>query len=171
MHTGESSLDMTDSVSGHFTALSTSNRGLVSKAAENGILTVALFGGLGAAGSLEMVQVLIGIQSNPIQPIATSIQEITSCPLQNFCAIGDAAAVPEFVIGTSERSRTEFQNWKPAESGIAPRYYDVRRAIRLAELTIKYQARSDIGGPIDALQLNRDGTIEWYSRKQNCQEN
>ena len=50
-------------------------------------------------------------------------------------------------------------------------YDDIRRTMRLVDLTAMYHQGNDVGGPVDAVQLNNDGSVEWYKRKPNCPEN
>lgn len=68
----------------------------------------------------------------------------------------------------SMRAYVETKTW--ATTGPLE-FYDVQRVMRVAELTEKYQQGNSIGGPIDALQLNRNGVIQWHTRKQNCADN
>jgi hypothetical protein len=127
-----------------------------------GVLTVAMFGGIDASGRPELVQVVIRFDRN-IGRSTADTTEVLKCPLENFCAIGDAVNTPEFVMKTSERAKTEDRNSRPAGD-------DAQLAIHFAELAIKYQRSNEIGGPIDAVQLSRDGSVKWAARKQNCQD-
>ena len=86
----------------------------------------------------------------------------------NFCAAGQVGIFLEFVDVTSKRSKDEAMNWKPPV-GFKPEDLDILKTIRLVELTEKYWD-DDVGGPIDAIQFSRDGTLRWYSRKKNCQD-
>lgn len=44
-------------------------------------------------------------------------------------------------------------------------------AIRIADLTVAYDRSGEVGGHIDAVELNRNGSIRWLARKDNCPEN
>ena len=76
--------------------------------------------------------------------------------------------VSEFAGLSSERAQAEWiatQNQKinwPSEEA------DVRMAMRLVQLVIKYDTDKDVGGPIDAVELNKGGTVHWIQRKSNC---
>jgi hypothetical protein len=47
----------------------------------------------------------------------------------------------------------------------------VRQPIGLVQLTIEYQHGTSVGGPINAAELEPDGRMRWYARKQSCPEN
>jgi hypothetical protein len=49
--------------------------------------------------------------------------------------------------------------------------YELRRVIKLVDLTIAEDTSGMVGGPVDALELLNDGTIRWHQRKKNCPEN
>lgn len=76
----------------------------------------------------------------------------------------------EFTHATTRRARAELaatnelaKKWPPAEA-------DVRVAMRLVELIIKYDTDHYVGGPIDAVELDKGGTIRWIQRKSNCKD-
>jgi hypothetical protein len=46
--------------------------------------------------------------------------------------------------------------------------YELRRVIKLVDLTIAEDTSGIVGGPVDALELLKDGTIRWREKKTNC---
>jgi hypothetical protein len=70
---------------------------------------------------------------------------------------------------TSERAKKEkaittkeSKKWRHDEM-------DVRLIVRVMRLVLKYSDHPEyVGGPIDAAQLDKGGTIRWIQRKPNC---
>ncbi|MGB8540077.1 MAG: hypothetical protein WCD49_00435 [Candidatus Acidiferrales bacterium] len=85
-----------------------------------------------------------------------------------FGALGRNEIVNEVVAGKTHFARAEQRKWAAAERSIPVRDRDVRWAIRLVQLTMEYHPqRTDVGGPIDALEITRRG-IRWIERKPGC---
>jgi hypothetical protein len=78
------------------------------------------------------------------------------------CAAGTIDVFNEMVFQTSPRSKTEYGHF----SGPS-----VLRVFRLVDLARAYDKSGTVGGPIDALELFKDGSIRWFSRKDNCPAN
>jgi hypothetical protein len=82
-----------------------------------------------------------------------------------------STTVNELFAATSERARNasldilkEAKTWPSGEK-------DVRMAIKIAEFVTKYtDFPDDIGGPIDAAELDKGGTIRWIQRKPACKD-
>jgi hypothetical protein len=132
---------------------------------DNDILTQAYFAGI-ENGEPVLYWTTVSFGGILITP---QVRKIT-CPLQHFCAIGRTAISTEFTGLTSQRAKGEAVSWKPSpKADLAD--YDLLRTIRLVDLTIAYRWERDVGGPIDAVQLNRDGSLRWFQRKDNCPAN
>lgn len=134
-----------------------------------GNLTSAMIGGLDDKGNLVLFGVTISAVTASPASRAVGLAVQADCPHRRFCAIGAPEIVTEFADEASERSKTEAKEWKPP-NGSMPRDYDMLRTIRMADLTVLHHVGKDVGGPIDAAQLDRDGSIHWYARKKNCQD-
>jgi hypothetical protein len=84
---------------------------------------------------------------------------------------GDQRLFDEFYKASSARAKAEssktaelFKTWSSEE-------VDVREVIRMLELIIQYTDRpKDVGGPIDAVELKRGGTVHWIQRKPICKD-
>jgi hypothetical protein len=145
-----------------------------------GKITAAIFGGIDeGALKLFLVQISFDITRKP--SIGVSINSYIKCPEKtgNFCTIGDSDIVREFLNKTSERARYESKTWKP-DPKVTPQDRDIVRTMRLVELTILHQkeralpwgkSAKVVGGPIDAVELDRFGPPRWYRQKKNCPEN
>ena len=131
---------------------------------EHGVLTVGLFGGLGDDGTLILFQTDVTYQEGFLATASPNTRQVT-CP-KSYCAIGEVAIVDEFVNLTSERAKEEAQNWKPPKKS-DPKDYDILKTVRLVELTIQYHD-DDVGGSVDAAQLDKNGRVHWFAIKKNC---
>jgi len=121
--------------------------------------TVGLLGGLDADGVLALFQMKIDI-SDSGKRAEGRFRRVEKCGPYNFCIIGAQDMA-------TEAAQKEVAEWNPTETALVEDY-DILRAIRLVELTIKQHTGDDVGGKIDAVQLVRDGSIRWYRRKENC---
>jgi hypothetical protein len=141
----------------------------------DGAIAAAMFGGVDKGGNLVLFQSRIKVRSRsflpPIQTLSLISQDLTAetmsvgCP-KSFCAIGEIEIFKEFIGGTSQRAMDEARTWKPPKRS-RPENFDILKTMRFVELTISLHG-VDVGGPIDALQLNKDGTVRWFARKKNC---
>lgn len=157
-----------NSISYYFQSFYFAAPGAVQQAQKDGLLTQAYFAGLDSDGKLSLYFVKITFDATNPLPINFGVQKIEKCLLNDFCFIGETEVVSEFLGLTSDRAKREAATWKPAK-GFAPSDYDLLRTIRLVDLTITYhQGIKDVGGPIDAVQLNGDGSLRWFARKRNC---
>lgn len=138
----------------HIESLYRANPDYAKSLTDNGVFTVALFGGRDEAGSLELIQVLIGVDQTGVHPDWGK----AICP-HNYCKLGKVEIVTEFTDLTSQRAKEEAKNWT-ASPPHNPADADLLKAIRLVDLTIAYhQGTPDVGGKIDAVQLSKDGTL------------
>jgi hypothetical protein len=134
--------------------------------------TLAYIAGLDDAGSLGLY--LTEAAPNASGTFAESrARPIPACSDHGFCAMGSALdldVVKEFANTSSDRARKEPADWKPPK-GTSPKDDDPFKAIRMLELAIQHHGSNSAGGPIDAVQLSRDGSVHWYARKPNCPKN
>jgi hypothetical protein len=135
---------------------------------QTGIITAGIFGGFAADGRLGLFVARVVINPSSPTPVS-SMADPVHCPNYNFCAMGRAETFTEFVKVISERAREEKRTWVPASPFLADR--DILQAKRFVELTIKYSQEGDVGGPVDAVELRKDGSLHWNGRKQNCPVN
>lgn len=135
---------------------------------KTGLLTVALIGGRNAAGELVLFQFVIRFEDGSSQQIKleTTPVSVSDCP-QQFCVIGRTEIAEEFLAGTTPRAVQEAATWK-ASPGSSGANVELLRTERLVELTETFDRSDEVGGPIDSVQLNKDGSLVWHQRKSNC---
>jgi hypothetical protein len=118
-------------------------------------------------GSTAMYQVEIVFDPGTQQAKENFYTEHHTTTLE-FGALGRNEIVNEVVADKTRFARTEQRKWASDERKIPLEDRDVRWAIRLVQLTMEYHPqRSDVGGPIDALEITRRG-IHWVERKPGC---
>ena len=158
-----------NAVAGHWNFLHLFNPDKVRAAvarngALTGSLTVALFGGIDGDGRLRLVETTVDFNDFALVPITATTKPV-SC-IQSWCAIGAIEIVLDFLNQTSDQAKQEMIQWGRQQwpAGDA----ELLKAIRLVDLTIAYHIGDDVGPPIDALELRRDGSFRWFARKDNC---
>jgi hypothetical protein len=148
------------------------NRAFVSNAAAvqgGNRLTAAFFAGYDGSGKARVAQVLITFNERDLlNPVGMEVGLIT-CPVQNFCAIGRPEIVAEFLQTSTDRAMVDTKLWRPPSTTLWDDI-DLERTVHLVELTIRYQG-DDVGGEIDAVELDRGNDARWYRRKDNCPAN
>jgi hypothetical protein len=77
------------------------------------------------------------------------------CPVGEICATGKLEIFNKYIT-----TGKKFMAADPALS----------RVTKLVELTIAEDKSGTVHGPIDAVELSKDGTIRWHKRKDNCPE-
>jgi|SRR5580704_10184805 hypothetical protein len=118
-------------------------------------------------GSTAMYQVEIVFDSNTQHAKENFYTEHHTATIE-VGALGRNEIVNEVVADKTHFAKTERRKWISAERNIPVKDRDVRWAIRLVQLTMEYHPqRSDVGGPIDALEITRRG-IRWVERKPGC---
>jgi hypothetical protein len=153
-------------ITSHFQSLLLWHPEKISQAiGENGVLTIAEIGGLNSDGALILLQVRI-LYGKGLTPISYEIGQVTECP-KSYCAIGEVEIVQEFINVTSKRAKKEAKKWKPLKKS-SPADYDILRTMRLVELTIRYHQGNDVGGKVDAVEMDKDGSVRWFAIKENC---
>jgi hypothetical protein len=133
---------------------------------QNGVLTRALIGGLDDDGKPMLLTTTVSFQQGLLPAVSTETQQITDCGPQSYCATGEIDVEQEFVTLATKRAKIEAKSWKPPRNSKRGDY-DILRTMRLVELTIKYHGEN-VGGPIDAVEMNKDGTVRWFAAKENC---
>jgi hypothetical protein len=78
------------------------------------------------------------------------------CPVGEICATGKLEIFKKYITAGKKFMVTD-----PPLS----------RVIKLVELTIAEDKSGTVHGPIDAVELLNDGTIQWRHKKSNCPEN
>jgi hypothetical protein len=140
---------------------------IVRTAAVAGLLTTALVA-TGRGKNIQVILIQIGIEDDKVQMI--TLRRIGSEVCQP-CALGRSEIVTEFVGLTTERARTETERLARETSGLSDDEREIRRIIRLVDLTIRLLLDTDdVGGPIDALELRAGEPLRWIQRKSKCPE-
>jgi hypothetical protein len=133
-----------------------------------GVIAVGTFGGFDT--SRQLVLFMTEIRLNPSVSVPVTTKTIQAkCAPHNFCASGRIDIFTEFDNITSQRSIDESRMWRPSSLDLGD--YDLLRTIRFVELASMFHRGNDIGGPIDAVELQRSGALRWYAQKPNCQQN
>ncbi len=133
---------------------------------ENGLLTIALFGGVTNEGHLVMRQ--IRIEVNPSKSPFISFETNPQPPCHPVCILGKSAIALEILANETARARKENSRWVAELQKIPAADKIVSSNIRLVQLTEMYDGTSDVGGPIDALDLSPSDGVRWIQRKPNC---
>jgi hypothetical protein len=132
----------------------------------NGVLTRSIIGGLDNDGLLMLLRITIAFHEGIFAADTVQIPSCDACS-KPYWAIGQVEVEQEFVDLTSQRARSEVKTWRPPkESNLAD--YDILRTMRLVELTIQYHKGNDVGGKIDAVEMDKDGSMRWFAIKENC---
>jgi hypothetical protein len=124
-------------------------------------LPVAIFAGRTVNGDLCLFTVILGFKDGKM---TSEVIHTTRC-YNDFCAYGSVDTAFEFSQMTTDRAKKDAATWKPPK-GSKPDDLDILKTMHFVQLAIKYQ--KDVGGPVDAVQLSRDGAIRWFARKKNC---
>lgn len=136
-------------------------------AAVAGLLTTAL-AATGRGKNIQVIVIQIGIEDGKVQIITPRRIGPEVCPP---CALGRGEIVTEFIGLTTERARIEAERLARETSGLSDDEREVRRIIRLVDLTIRLLPdTNDVGGPIDALELRAGEPLRWVQRKSECTE-
>ena len=89
-------------------------------------------------------------------------------PEMHWGAFGRNETVYEVLADKTDFGKREWAKWSIAQQQIPVENEDVQLAIHLVELTAVYNPRrTEIGGPIDALEITPNG-VKWIQRKPEC---
>ncbi len=136
--------------------------------AVKGLLTSAVFSGLNADASIVVLLVQITVGEKGIEVVGPKQITTNTCPP---CGIGRSDIFLEFFQKTSERARDEAARWDIRKRQLSKAEFDRLWTIRFVDLTILlYPNPDEVGGIIDALELNRHG-VTWIQRKDSCPAN
>lgn len=139
----------------------------------NQLVVDGMFLGLSPAGNIRVAYAAVRrskgspprIEARPgrpyLVPDAMAYMQLVPDKLElfdEFYKVTSPRANAELAI-----SREQAHKWQPGE-------FEVRRAMRLVELIIKYDTAHDVGGPIDAVELRKGGTVHWIQQKAKCKE-
>ncbi|MFZ3369526.1 MAG: hypothetical protein WA239_20625 [Candidatus Sulfotelmatobacter sp.] len=138
---------------------------LVRKVAEddNGGLTEGVFAA-GGNGDIALTARRINF-TNDIITIEYA-DFISTCGVA-ICASGMLDIFTEYTKKTSQRAKDESWTFPPSLLGrTSP---EMLRIVRLVDLAIAYDQSGTVGGSIDAVELDADGSIHWFQNP-NCPE-
>jgi hypothetical protein len=142
------------------------------EAANDGVLTQAMFGGVGEDGSLEMVSsdiVLQGDDNDKLHPIDADMGVML--PQDSLGVIGEGAIFKEFFEAGTDRAKREAAQWEKDSMKIPADDRTLFKMIRLIDLTAAYDQMGVVGGPIDVVELDLGKGIRWHQRKSICPAN
>jgi len=140
---------------------------IVRMAAVDGLLTTAL-AATGRGKNIQVILIQISIEDGWVQMITPRRIGPEVC---QPCALGRGEIVTEFVGLTTKRARIEAERLARETSGLSDDEREVRRIIRLVDLTIRLLPDTHVvGGPIDALELRAGEPLSWIQRKSECSE-
>jgi len=157
-----------ESVSHHFDDLYRSDPQQVIDLAriQNGGLIKAFIGGMENDGKLILFKMSITFRPSITGNIHYEKGTVLPCP-ESFCPLGDIDIAEEFIKQTSARANKEAREWKPPKTS-KPEDYEILKTMRFVKLTEIYNKGNDVAGPIDAVQMTKDGSVHWYAKKENC---
>ncbi len=174
-HAGNSLSEIADEwgkiVRGNWVELYRRNPSAVSQIADpnNGIITAGFFADVehGEFVTAAVVLTFSSSRSPVLQAQRGTLSDCTIISATRLCAMGATAVFDGFVTGESP--------WKGDENVTTSKDsaidLETMRAIRLVDLTAIHEKKNTVGGPIDALEIWKDGSIHWVARKKNCPEN
>jgi len=129
---------------------------------QQGSLTTGIFAAA-LNGELTLTVRRIKFDSNGVSVYSLPVGGCRVMP----CAAGMTDIYTEYVTHASPRAKAETWTASPLLlQHISP---EMLRVIRLVDLTIAYDKSGEVGGHIDAVEMQTDGSIHWYQRP-NCPE-
>lgn len=132
----------------------------------------ALLAGTLRNGSLSAYTVAVTYSTRIIAHAEVEYRNIRENPAQlSDVVLGKGDIWREFLDRRSDRAQKEWSEWEASTSQHKGEDQDVDMAIWFAKMTIKYHTpRSDVGGKIDAIEIDQGGRIRWIERKPHCPE-
>jgi hypothetical protein len=132
---------------------------------ENGGLTKAFIGGLDDDGQMLLIKTTVSLHGDVVSYEARGV----GCP-NSLCPLGDTAIAEEFINKTSPRAKSEATRWKPPTKS-KPEDYEILKTMRFVQLAIRYGGPdSDVGGKVDAVEMEKSGNVRWFAIKNNCRK-
>jgi hypothetical protein len=135
-----------------------------------------IFAGIGPTGNIQTGYVIVGsdVPSGPGSRRMgyTGVREMSLSDTVDYFVLGHTKTLNEFINATTGRAKAEkavtlkqSRTWPFLDA-------DARMAIRLTELIIKYADHPEqVHGPVDAVEVDKGGTMRWIQRKANCPQN
>ena len=138
----------------------------------------AIFAGVGPTGEMEAVVDQIVCEKPGAQAAEASDKPPSYCqPHLDFSKkiippkghtvwipLGITDIANEYLRQTSDRAKQDVKEW--------PNLQEWQIAYRLVDLTLAYVPKKyNVGGPIEALELRRNGSVRWIQNPQHCPEN
>jgi hypothetical protein len=116
-----------------------------------------------AEGQLALVARGIKFENGAIT--IESPEFVKYCWAPELCASGMLDIFNEYTRKTSQRAKDE--KWEFPPSLLERTSPDMLKIVKLVELTIAYDPSGTVGGKIDAVELDVDGSIHWFQNP-NC---
>ena len=141
-----------------------------SKEPDGGVLATAIFAGTDTAGNMELYAVDIiydpaAFATNGSLNVSHNIQSASSGRVTG----GRDEIITEFLERTSQRANEYLDWWLPLISGLPLGLRQVAINTKMVELSILlHPQNSELGFPIDILQLMPKAGISWVQIKPNC---
>jgi hypothetical protein len=132
-------------------------------------LVSAVFAGLDADNKLSVYSVVLTCDCHPFHKSAR-VDVGPRPPTDDGLPVGimakqEATVVfNELIAGKTPRSNLERKRW----TSLSRKKRETAITIRSVEFIIKNAATDEIGGAVDALEIDASGRIRWIQRKKNC---
>ena len=130
-----------------------------------GILGTGIFAGVDDKGELWLTRVEFYVKRSMGDTVEYRPFKINLGECAPVCAVGRTDILREFSGLTSNRAKIEAAKWKPPRGVPA----DVARVIHFVDLTVTYDPTGDVGGPVDAAVIKRNGSVQWFRKKRDCE--
>jgi hypothetical protein len=150
----------------HWSSLNAWDPSLVSDFARvgDGLLTAAFFAQVDE-GNLQGRFVLVTVDASKRPPIraiqANRPEGCWSCGRpagETVCAFGHAELVAEICTSTGWRNKSPLKDLDAIEA----------TTLGLAKMSVASDLSGFVGGPVDMLELRKNGTTKWLRRKSDC---
>jgi hypothetical protein len=138
----------------------------------NAMYLTGIFAGIGSTGAVQFASAQIHRRADAPGFFSPPIKEPPIPDTLTYAVFGgDFPIFLEFYEATSKRAKAE-KIITTKQSKKWPFYdADARLVMRYVELMIKYVERPGLGGPIDAVEINKGSLLRWIQRKPNCRDN
>jgi hypothetical protein len=137
-----------------------------------------LFAGIGPSGDMEAVVDQIVCEKPDAKSTKADEKSRSNCqPHVDFSKkivppkgqtvwipLGISDTANEYLRQASDRAKEEVKEW--------PDLQEWQKAYRLVDLTLAYSQKKDsLAGPIEVIELRRNGAVVWIQNPQSCPEN
>jgi hypothetical protein len=142
-----------------------------------GAAATGIVAGIGPSGDMEAVVDQVACQKPDARTAAAGDKPHGNCqPHLDFSKkvlppkgqtvwipLGITDTANEYLRQASDRAKVEVQEW--------PNLQEWQIAYRLVDLTLAYSQKKDyVGGPIEVVELHRNGSVTWIQNPQHCPE-